>query len=211
MNKKHVYVIAGLAVIYGLVVYWVSSAREQEVINARVHPLDPAMLRGIHWFPGHGLTPEERHRYLRGVEDRVDRLVSMETDRGKRMQAGERMEASRQHWQWEIRSQWQSIIKTNYAAYERLLEQARKSPDGTVPCTLCDGFSYVPCILCSERPGKCIDCGGRGRRGSEYCPTCVGNGTCYLCNGLEKMLCAFCDDGAIDIEHPSPQPLAPIK
>jgi hypothetical protein len=208
---KQFYRIGGLLLIYGMVVYLITSSRKEDAEAVRVHLLDPVMLHGVDWFPGHGLTPQERHRYLRGVEDRVLRVASMETEHGKRMRAAQHMEESRRHWQWELRTPWQELIKTNYTAYEELLATARQSPNGTTPCTLCDGKSYMPCILCEHQEGKCIDCNGRGRRGNEYCPTCVGTGRCYLCSGYGKMFCPFCDDGTIDIKHPRPAGLPPIN
>ena len=208
---KHLYRIGGVLLIYGMTVYLITSARKQDTEAVRVHLLDPAILHGVDWFPGHGLTAQERHRYMSGVEERVYRVSSLEAEQAKRARAGKHSEDSRRHWQWELRSPWQSLIKTNYAAYEELLEKARQSPHGVTPCTLCDGQSYMPCLLCKENNSKCLDCNGRGRRGAEYCPTCIGTGRCYLCSGFGKMLCPFCDDGSIDVQHPRPAVLPPIN
>ena len=89
--------------------------------------------------------------------------------------------------------------------YSALLNQAKQSTRGQVECTICDGFSYMPCVMCTDHNGKCIRCEGSGHLSPDvYCPSCMGKGKCYLCSGSGKMLCPFCNDGMIDIHWPPP-------
>jgi DnaJ-class molecular chaperone len=121
------------------------------------------------------------------------------------------MPAARQQARTEARPAWQKVLATNQAAYRTLLAQARKAERGEVPCTICDGLSYTPCVMCSHHDGKCIACRGAGQRVRDVlCPTCLGSGKCYLCTGAGKMFCPFCDDGMIQSHRAEPPDVPPL-
>jgi hypothetical protein len=207
---KHVYRIGFALLLYALAVYIYTSARQKEEKVVHTHTFDPAAFRAVDWFPGHGFSPEEKRTYLEAVERRVKELVAMELEMAKRDRAAQQMATSRRQAQMVTMMAWSSVIKTNYPAFLALRHKAASSPDGTTPCTICDGFSYMPCVMCSHRDGKCITCKGTGKRaGGEYCPSCSGDGKCYLCTGSGKMFCPFCDDGMIDVKWPMPTNFPP--
>lgn len=101
---------------------------------------------------------------------------------------------------------WKSVTETNRPLYLKLRAKAATSPNGETPCTICDGQSYLAyCIICRAHPGKCPTCQGHGRTaGDELCPTCLGGGKCFTCSGHSKMLCPYCDDGAIRADGRTP-------
>jgi len=126
--------------------------------------------------------------------------------------ATSQMPASRREAQVGAYPAWKQLLTTHHAAYLGLLEQARKTPHGEVPCTLCDGFSYMPCAMCKDHDGKCVKCHGSGTDGLDVlCPACLGSGKCYLCNGSRKMFCPFCDDGMIQVRRPPPSSFPPLN
>ena len=96
-------------------------------------------------------------------------------------------------------------------AFRELLLKARQSPHDSVTCTICDGFSYMPCVVCPGHNGKCVTCRGAGKRAAgELCATCLGTGKCYLCSGAGKMFCPFCDDGEVHSRQPVPASFPPV-
>ena len=107
---------------------------------------------------------------------------------------------------------WSNVISNNWLAFQSLRRQAAAAPNGTTPCTLCDGKGYMGfCVLC-RNGGKCPTCAGNGKaREDEYCPTCLGTGKCYLCFGSGKMPCPFCDDGMITLKSPLPPKMMPVN
>jgi hypothetical protein len=124
--------------------------------------------------------------------------------------ASRSMPASRQEARAAATPAWLQVLSTNEEKYASLIARAKQSPKGQVECTICDGLSYMPCIMCDQHDGKCVRCGGSGHKGLDaYCPTCLGKGKCYLCAGSGKMFCPFCHDGMIDLKWPAPSQLPP--
>jgi hypothetical protein len=148
----------------------------------------------------------------RQLRDREEQLFSAEADIAARSRAARKMPEARQVIQFNKNPAWINVISTNRALYLALREQAAKSPNGQVPCTICDSKSYMRgCVVC-EIPGKCPACKGSGRTPNrEWCPVCVGSGKCFLCSGIGRMLCPFCDDGMIDFRRPPPATTMPIQ
>lgn len=130
-------------------------------------------------------------------------------DLEKRAKADERGKYERPVAASRLSKPYDAFIRTNTPTYLVLVERAKALKGklgGEVRCTICSGDHYVPyCVLCRELKGKCRNCEGTGRIfATEYCPGCIGSGKCFLCQGVGKMLCPFCDDGMIDPTRPPP-------
>lgn len=149
----------------------------------------------------------------RQARERQDQLLQNEADLAARAQAATKMISSRQMFQLAKGAAWMQIITTNQPLYQSLRALAAKSPGGVTPCTICDGKSYMRgCITCDRSSGKCPSCQGSGRTAhNAVCPVCVGSGKCFTCSGIGRMLCPFCDDGAIDVRRPPPSTTLPIE
>jgi CheY-like chemotaxis protein len=105
---------------------------------------------------------------------------------------------------------WSDVLRTNWAAYEALRQQAVNSPRHTASCTICNGRgSLAFCIVCGNN-GKCVRCNGTGKAFGELCTTCRGNGKCFLCFGTGKMTCLFCDDGDVYLNGAPPPKVMPV-
>ncbi len=153
--------------------------------------------------PAAGERPADR--------DRILQLEAMATRQTQMEQATHAMPAARQQARAGASTAWQEVLATNQAVFRELFAQARKAERGEVPCTICDGYSYMPCVMCRERDGKCVTCRGSGHRLPDVlCPTCLGSGKCYLCTGSRKMFCPFCDDGMIQSHKPEPPTDPPL-
>jgi len=137
---------------------------------------------------------------------RIEQLKKQELELEKLAEIQEQSHLSRDLLRQAHQYQWTAILRTNQTAFYALLKQAAKAPGGVVPCTICDGKSYMAfCAICNRVDGKCPTCGGSGQASTgKLCPPCGGTGKCFLCSGSGKMLCAFCDDGMIDVKHPLP-------
>ncbi len=148
---------------------------------------------------------------VRHTEARIRQLEAMAQRRARVKTATSRTLDYRRQAQAEAVAAWTQVLETNHAKYLKLKAEAQQAPEGKVPCTLCDGFSYMPCVLCKHHDGKCIICNGTGRLiGRELCPACLGSGKCYLCNGSGKMLCPFCNDAMIEAHGHAPSALPPL-
>ena len=149
----------------------------------------------------------------RQLRERQDQLRAAEAALAARALAGGKMVASRQLFQHTKGAAWMQLITTHHPLYLALRQQAAKLPGGVTPCTICDGKSYLSgCVVCDHNNGKCPSCKGSGRTvNHNYCPVCVGSGKCFVCNGIGRMLCLFCDDGMIDIRRAPPATTIPIE
>ena len=149
----------------------------------------------------------------RQLRERQDQLLAAEADLAAKAQAGRKMIASRQVFQLAKGAAWLQVITTNRPLYLALRTHAARSPGGLTPCTICDGKSYLSgCVMCDQPRGKCPSCKGTGRTVNKaYCPVCVGSGKCFLCTGVGRMLCPFCDDGMIDVRRAPPATTIPIE
>jgi len=139
-------------------------------------------------------------------------LALLELEQGKRQRAAAKNEESRKDLQFAASTVWSNVLVSNWPAFKALREKAAHSPHGQTPCTLCDGRGKMHfCVLC-RNSGKCTTCGGTGKAAhNEYCPTCLGKGTCYLCRGSKGMTCPFCDDGTVDVKGPIPPGMMPLN
>ncbi len=146
--------------------------------------------------------------------NRLTALVEMTQRREKREIAASRQQTYRKALSTEKQAVWNQLLMTHSSEFYALKKKAATLPGGVTPCTLCDGEGYMAdCIACNNSDGKCVTCNGTGTlsNGDEICPTCVGAGNCYLCNGFKKMLCPFCDDGMIDVQVPLPPEMPPTQ
>jgi hypothetical protein len=202
LKRKHKIALA--AILYLSVIYGLSrSSREveqqfssQTVVAARVQTES---------------APTVDPLYERLSEQRAANLVRQATDRTKMDRAAHQTPLTRARAVEGINAQWTHLLETHRATYEKLLHAAAAAPRGEVPCTICDGFSYMPCLLCKGHNRKCVTCGGTGHDVSdEFCPSCLGTGKCYLCSGSGKMFCPFCNDGMVDTHSHPPRKSPPI-
>src|SRR5262249_43229181 len=137
-------------------------------------------------------------------EEAQHRLQAQEERREKAEHARERMMRERSTLQRLYQPTWTALRETNWAKFEALRQKAAAG-DGRTPCTLCDGFGYMPCIMCTDHNGRCVNCDGSSHSlNGQHCAACLGSGKCYLCNGRGKMLCIFCNDGRIEIDWHMP-------
>jgi hypothetical protein len=160
--------------------------------------------------------PENARRadplYERLSEQRAANLVRQANDRTKMERASQHTALTRARAVEGINAQWTRLFEKHRATYESLLHAAATAPRGEVPCTICDGFSYMPCLLCKDHNRKCVTCGGTGHDVSdEFCPSCLGTGKCYLCSGSGKMFCPFCNDGMVDTHSHPPRKTPPLE
>jgi hypothetical protein len=204
MSKR--YHLVGLALLGLLACLVAFQQREPESVNAATRSgvitepeLDPELREEL--FHTH-----EHHKTVRVVD-----LTVRNNDRQKRQAAALKTEVTRRPLQLARREDWRQMIATNSELYRQLRLKASTSPHGVTPCTICDGLSYMHfCVMCKKNDGKCPTCKGTGLiTVNDYCPTCTGSGKCYICNGTGRMLCAFCDDGMIDIRRPPPSMSVP--
>lgn len=140
------------------------------------------------------------------TEERIAGLNRREAGQERYARAAAQSGESRRFINRSYAGAWKSVTETNRPLYLKLRAKAATSPNGETPCTICDGQSYLAyCIICRAHPGKCPTCQGHGRTaGDELCPTCLGGGKCFTCGGHSKMLCPYCDDGAIRADGRTP-------
>jgi hypothetical protein len=163
----------------------------------------------IVWEGARSIDPQARLHWKQ-TEERMQRLAVLEENYAKRERALKEMGVSRRQLQLGAVGAWSAIIQTNMSQFHDLYQKAKESPKGEVVCTVCDSYSYMPCIMCKNHDGKCITCSGTGHRSqAEFCPSCLGTGRCYLCSGRGKMFCPFCDDGMVKIKFPLPHYFPP--
>jgi hypothetical protein len=155
----------------------------------------------------------EQAAYQQQTKAWVERLEKLEVKKGLRARAAEKMDQTRGWLQRDRRDAWTALISTNRQTFLALRDAARHATNGETTCTICDGRgSLAFCILCSHSDGKCVTCGGAGRLSTgEVCPTCMGTGRCYLCDGTGRMTCPFCNDGLIRVNGPQPAQIMPLK
>lgn len=146
----------------------------------------------------------ELHR--QHTEERIAALSRREADQERYARATAQSGESRRFINRSYAGAWKSVIETNRSLYLKLRARAATSPHGETPCTICDGQSYLAyCIMCRAHPGKCPTCQGHGHTaGDELCPTCLGGGKCFTCSGYNRMLCPYCDDGAVRADGRTP-------
>ena len=108
------------------------------------------------------------------------------------------------------RAEWKELIDRHLAEFLRLRDEATKSVQGEVTCTLCNDSYHSGCLFCAQpNNGKCAACKGTGRQAdTNICPACSGQGRCFKCAGLGKMPCPFCDQrGTVHRNSPRPSPV----
>lgn len=140
------------------------------------------------------------------TEERIAALSRREAGQERYARATAQSGESRRFINRSYAGAWKSVIETNRSLYLKLRARAATSPHGETPCTICDGQSYLAyCIMCRAHPGKCPTCQGHGHTaGDELCPTCLGGGKCFTCSGYNRMLCPYCDDGAVRADGRTP-------
>jgi Spy/CpxP family protein refolding chaperone len=144
-------------------------------------------------------------------EESVRTLKLQEDQRQKAEYARARMMRERSTLQRIHQADWTAVLQTNWAKFEELRKRAAAG-DGRTPCTLCDGFGYMPCVMCTDHNGRCVNCDGISRSvNGQHCAACLGSGKCYLCNGHGKMLCIFCNDGRIEVDWHMPHSAPPLE
>jgi len=145
-------------------------------------------------------------------EASLAKLGSEEANAQLRERAATKTFQAREQVQFARQSYWAKVLSTNWPAYKKLHAQAMASPQGTAPCTICNGRGKMDfCVVCNGS-GKCQTCGGTGYLpNGELCPDCLGSKICYMCNGSGKMACPFCDDGLVYSKMPPPPNLLPIN
>ena len=204
MNQ--VYRIGLLVVLYAVTVFFFEAARPKKDSTE-----DPAasLVVPISKRPA---PPQQRLAYGLEAERTVSNLSALEEERARRQRAVRDMPAARHQAQFAAQKPWAAVVNSNLARFRELVRQAQQVRDGSVACTICDGFSYMSCVMCHDHDGKCGPCGGTGRQASsEYCPTCIGTGKCYLCSGSGKMFCPFCDDGVVHATLQVPSSFPPAR
>ncbi len=145
------------------------------------------------------------------TQERIRELGKLESAARSRTQTEGQTFKARTHWRDLRQTAWNSILSTNWDAFQALRRKAAQSPHHETPCTICDGHGFMdPCVLCHDPQGKCQTCAGAGKRFGETCATCLGNGKCFLCYGGGKMPCVFCDDGQLSSTGPVPRKEMPV-
>lgn len=199
---KHVKVL-GVALLLCLAALWLRGSAKIAITaeNASAGETPSSVLR-------HGADPHE----ARLVEERIHQLESMDRRRRQSEAASANMIVFREQAQAEAAPRWKQVVADNREAYQALLAKALNSPHNETACTICDGMSYMPCVMCKGRDGKCVTCRGSGQSNQEaLCPTCLGKGKCYLCAGSRKMFCPFCNDGMIEARGRPPSDSPPLQ
>lgn len=151
-------------------------------------PAARALAAGEH-TPNEVVPPEARaDRTL----PRVQELEKMELEKRQRDEAAARMHQARAEVQLYRHNAWTKVIQDRYPEFQALREKAAQTTDKKVPCAICDARGVLDlCVVC-DHTGKCPTCKGTGKVLNGVCPTCVGTGKCFLCFGLGKMPCPFC-------------------
>lgn len=145
------------------------------------------------------------------IAKRIEQLTELAQYRQKLQTASQFMMVTRRQAATATYPAWTQLLKAKQTTYRSLLERAKHTSNGQTLCTICDGTSYVTCIMCKDHDGKCVTCEGTGHDvGSDFCPACFGKGKCYLCNGNSRMFCPFCDDGTIRLDWPPPRAFPPL-
>ncbi len=150
---------------------------------------------------------EQQQVEHRATEARRVELQRIDEQLKKRELSARELPDYRQRILSSHQAEWTQFLEDNWQEYLALLAAAKKSNNGKIDCTICEGDTYLDfCFFCSvPSNGKCASCDGHGTRfGDELCPTCQGNGKCFMCNNSHQMMCPFCEDGAIDIDAPPP-------
>ncbi len=145
----------------------------------------------------------------------VDELEKMADARQLRDQAAQKTEEARTAARLLKRDIWAEVIKTNWQTFQALRQEAARSPDKKVPCTICNAKGVVNfCVVC-DHTGKCPTCDGTGKIYGDVCPACLGNSKCFHCFGSGKMPCPFCqslpDKEVITVNTPPPSNQIPIN
>ena len=201
---KHLYRIALALALYAVAVY---------VFKAATKPQDlgPAAAAATEASLSHRPATAVEQELARQIEERSHQLELQARHLEKLEVAKAEMMASRREVQSASYAAWNQVLTANHQHYLELRDEAAKDARGQVPCTICDGYSYMRCVTCRDHDGKCITCKGTGRIALDaYCPSCLGSGKCYLCTGSGKMFCPFCNDGVIETRRPPPSNFPPL-
>lgn len=202
---KHLYRIALVLVLYVVAIHVYKTATTSEANG----PQDSQASTDLTLPPRPSTAVEQE--LARQIEERSRELEIRAIHLERLEVAKAHMLTRRREVQSASYTAWTHVLTENHELYLRLRDQAGKTPGGQVPCTICDGLSYMGCVTCRNHDGKCIICKGTGRLALDaYCPSCLGGGKCYVCTGSGKMFCPFCDDGMIDTRRPSPNNFAPL-
>jgi hypothetical protein len=153
--------------------------------------------------------------YQQEVQAQAEALRKMADEKARRDEAGLKTREVRAQLQAAVQAAWETVLRTNSAAFLALKEKAALSPNKSVPCSICDAKGVLHfCILCGHS-GKCVECKGTGRLlNGDCCPACLGSGRCHVCFGSGKMPCPFCQSlkltEIVTPESPAPPALMPL-
>jgi len=188
--KRHLPLLAvGLlcGLLVALVVSKTSSPSKPDSL-AKPEPIRP--VSAAHEFMPSAVPPK-----LKPDEktlQRVQELEKMELAKRQRDEAAAGMHRARLEVQIYRHNAWAKVIQERYPQFQALREQAAQAPDKKVDCAICGARGVLDlCVVC-DHTGKCPTCQGTGKVANGVCPTCVGSGKCFLCFGLGKMPCPFC-------------------
>ncbi len=197
VTNKH-YIIGAIILFLALKVIFNYDADEDAVKIADTHTVEV-----VNWSLQKDVEFKATQRRIRHLEQLEERQQQYTT-------AAKELPNNRQRILDLHKAEWTAILETHWAEYELLFEIAQLDDEGMTDCTICSGDTYLDfCIFCAEPSnGICPSCLGEGLQfGKELCPTCRGNGECFMCTSeLHLMMCPFCDDGSIDIDQPAPSP-----
>src|SRR2546423_10873946 len=182
---KHACGIILALLVYLGVIYLVGSPSKEEAVTARDSTAEDASAAS----PSQPLPMSDADQLqAQQTQERVQHLETQTRELEMTEAAAQRMPAARRMAQAATVSAWTQVVSTNTDKYLELLQKAKQSARGQIECSICDGLSYMPCVMCKNHSGKCIHCDGTGHLAARtYCPTCLGKGKCYLCNGSGKM------------------------
>jgi len=202
---KHLYRIAFALALYAVAVFAFKAATKPHASGSNEGATATSVALPVR------PSAETEAELARQIQERSRQLEIQAVHLERMKEAKAQMMTRRREVQSASYAAWTQVLAVNHDHYLRLHDQAQKTPGGQVPCTICDGLSYMKCVTCRDHDGKCITCNGTGRLASDaYCPSCLGKGKCYVCTGSGKMFCPFCDDGMIDVRRPPPSNFPPL-
>jgi hypothetical protein len=199
ITSKH-FIIGAIILILALKVIFNNDAEEDTAKTAA-----PPAVEVVDWSL-------QKERELTATQRRISGLEQLEERQKERAVAAKDLSFYRQRILNSRHAEWTVILEKYWAEYQQLLGIAKQSHAGVTDCTICGGDTYLNfCIFCAESSnGICATCLGDGLRfGHELCPSCRGNGKCFMGTSgeLHRMICPFCDDGSINVDQPAPSPV----
>src|ERR1051325_9912167 len=153
---KHLYRIALALALYAVAVYVFKAASKPQDLGpsqTEAATEDP--------LPRRPSTVVEQE-LARQIEERSRQLEIQARHLEKLETAKAEMLNRRREVQSASYAAWNQILTANHEHYLQLRDQAVKDPRGQVPCTICDGYSYMQCVTCRDHDGKCVTCKGTG-------------------------------------------------